>query len=321
MKVLYILGFARCGSTILGNLLGEIPGFVHVGELDRFWRRLARTGKCGCGIRLTQCSVWSTVVARVQERFHKGGWSGVGGSQGAHQEQWLRWVQELRAAAIKESDIRSRHARDPRAQLYKQLLEETLLQIESIFAAKVIVDGSKAPASGLLLTDMPNIQPYYLHLIRDPRGAVLSRQKRKAQKIDGLFNLKLRSTVLDSRRWYQSNRAAEVVERSGEVKYLRLRYESLISSPRESLLKIIRFLDEIPTELPLIDNSKAWLHENHTIGGNRNRFKSGEIELRIDNTWVSSMKRRDCLVVAALTAPLLKRYEYELKKSYPLPQP
>lgn len=320
MKVLYILGFARCGSTILGNLLGEIPGFVHVGELDRFWMRLARSSapKCGCGMKLTECGVWSTVLTRIQETFQKEGLSDPGGQ--ANHQQWAQWVQALRSAALKAGLRSPRHANNREAQLYRKIVEETFGQIGRVFGAKVIVDSSKDAASGLLLTGMATIQPYFLHLIRDPRGAVLSRQKRKAQKTDGVFDLKFRSTVIDSLRWFQNNRAAEALKSSGEIRYFRLRYESLIDNPRNSLSNIMRFLDESPTDSPLVDGSTAWLRENHTIGGNRNRFKSGEIELKIDNTWVSSMKRRDCLIVAALTAPLLKRYEYTLKRSYPLPR-
>jgi hypothetical protein len=318
MKVLYILGFARCGSTILGNLLGEIPGFIHVGELDRFWMRLSRAGrKCGCGVELTECGVWSNNLARIQERFPNGGSS----EEASHQKHWVQWVQDLRAVAIKEGGARlPRRADDPRAQLYRQIVEETLGQIETSFSAKVIVDSSKLPAAGLLLKEMPNVQPYFLHLIRDPRGAVLSRQKRKAKKTEGMFDLKLRSTILDSLRWLQSNRAGESIKNSRNVKYLRLSYERLITSPHGTLLNIMEFLGESPTNSPLIDKSRAWLRENHTVGGNRNRFKSGEIELRIDDTWVSTMKRRDCLLVTALTFPLLTRYHYTLKRSYP-PQP
>jgi hypothetical protein len=33
MKVLYIAGSGRCGSTVLSQLLGEIEEFVNIGEL------------------------------------------------------------------------------------------------------------------------------------------------------------------------------------------------------------------------------------------------------------------------------------------------
>ena len=37
-RILYITGWLRSGSTVLGNVLGELPGVLHVGELHYLWR-------------------------------------------------------------------------------------------------------------------------------------------------------------------------------------------------------------------------------------------------------------------------------------------
>ena len=48
--VVYIAGSGRSGSTLLERALGEIPGFVNVGELIDLYRRVADHGElCGCG--------------------------------------------------------------------------------------------------------------------------------------------------------------------------------------------------------------------------------------------------------------------------------
>jgi hypothetical protein len=48
IKVLYIAGFGRNGSTILGNILGELDGFFHGGELNFVWERnLLDNRRCG----------------------------------------------------------------------------------------------------------------------------------------------------------------------------------------------------------------------------------------------------------------------------------
>lgn len=39
IRVLYIVGSGRSGSTIIGNILGRIEGFSHVGELRYIWDR------------------------------------------------------------------------------------------------------------------------------------------------------------------------------------------------------------------------------------------------------------------------------------------
>ena len=48
--VIYIAGSGRSGSTMLERALGEMPGFVNVGELIDLFRHVARQGeRCGCG--------------------------------------------------------------------------------------------------------------------------------------------------------------------------------------------------------------------------------------------------------------------------------
>src|SRR5262252_9835277 len=68
--VLYIAGSGRSGSTLLERALGEIPGFVNVGELIDLYRRVAEHGeRCGCGQEFARCPFWSRVGERAV-----GGW-------------------------------------------------------------------------------------------------------------------------------------------------------------------------------------------------------------------------------------------------------
>src|SRR5689334_9575683 len=65
-RVLYITGWMRSGSTLLGNVLNELPGVLHVGELHYLWRNgVLKEGtntQCGCGRDLTECDLWSSVL-------------------------------------------------------------------------------------------------------------------------------------------------------------------------------------------------------------------------------------------------------------------
>lgn len=42
--VLYISGWCRNGSTLIGNLLNEIEGYFHTGELHYLWRNALGAG-------------------------------------------------------------------------------------------------------------------------------------------------------------------------------------------------------------------------------------------------------------------------------------
>src|SRR5439155_13251896 len=58
------MGHGWSGSTILGNLLGELEGFFHAGELRRLWGEALPSGApCGCGAPIGDCPVWSKVLA------------------------------------------------------------------------------------------------------------------------------------------------------------------------------------------------------------------------------------------------------------------
>src|SRR6266568_2127126 len=68
--ILYLAGFGRSGSTLLERTLGEMPGFVNVGELIDLFRRVAPRGeRCGCGQPFAACPFWVRVGG---EAF--GGW-------------------------------------------------------------------------------------------------------------------------------------------------------------------------------------------------------------------------------------------------------
>lgn len=65
-KILYIGGWGRSGSTILGNILGARENSVFVGETRYLWDRgLLENKRCGCKARLNQCEFWTSVVDRT----------------------------------------------------------------------------------------------------------------------------------------------------------------------------------------------------------------------------------------------------------------
>jgi hypothetical protein len=63
IKVLYVAGFGRSGSTLLGNVLGQVEGFVSVGEVRSIWEHgLIENKVCGSGTLFEDCSFWQPVL-------------------------------------------------------------------------------------------------------------------------------------------------------------------------------------------------------------------------------------------------------------------
>ena len=63
IKVVYIAGHNRSGSTLLDRMLGQIEGFIAVGELRQlWWRGLEENQACGCGAPFHDCRFWAEVI-------------------------------------------------------------------------------------------------------------------------------------------------------------------------------------------------------------------------------------------------------------------
>jgi hypothetical protein len=61
-KVLFIAGWQRSGTTLIGDLLGSTGGAQHVGELEYLRRPKHKSGLCGCGRPFEECEYWRPVL-------------------------------------------------------------------------------------------------------------------------------------------------------------------------------------------------------------------------------------------------------------------
>src|SRR3712207_3677864 len=60
--VLYIGSTRRSVSTLLDRMLGQIPGFLSVGELHYVWSRsFLQNQRCGCAQPFYSCEFWNAV--------------------------------------------------------------------------------------------------------------------------------------------------------------------------------------------------------------------------------------------------------------------
>jgi Sulfotransferase family len=305
VKVLYVVGLGRSGSTILSNALGQIGGYFSAGELNFIWKHNVLEDRlCGCGRTFRECPVWTRVI---DEAF--------GGMDGVDPREMIR---------LQASGTRTRHiplmltGRGDR--MLKERLKRLLTNyrrlyeaIGSVTGSRVIVDSSKEPAHGYAMSLVPDLDFYVLHLIRDPRAAAHSWLKKKPQPDSEEIEHMVRfSPTKSSALWNAWNASAEALWRRTPDEYLRLRYEDFVTDPRRSFERILDLLDERGVEPPLASDREIKLGVSHTVSGNPNRFETGAVELRPDREWISKMNPRDKALVTALTLPLLPRYDYPM---------
>jgi hypothetical protein len=168
--VLYVVGPTHCGSTVLGNLMGERPGHVSAGELRMAWRRwLQPDARCGCGELLRDCAFWREVsIERAAGE--------LGVANAALLDARMMATRRLPALA---SGALEREAAPLRAAFAR--LQQ---RVATAAGASVVVDTSKVPAGAVLLERAP-VELRVLHLVRDSRGVLASHRRRGSPNFPG----------------------------------------------------------------------------------------------------------------------------------------
>jgi hypothetical protein len=303
IKVLYIAGLGRSGSTLLGNILGQVGGFVSVGEVRNIWLHgLIQNKVCGCGAPFTECEFWQPIL---DEAF--------GGMGRVDPEKMIR---------LRESWARTKHIPlmlvPPGRRLIRRRLAEYLdnlgrlyRAVQTITGSRVIVDTSKYPSYSFAVEMVPSVDLHVVHLVRDPRAVGYSWLRKKLQPDPETPEyIPQESPVGTSLRWIAHNLGTESLWRRSPKRYLMLRYEDFVTEPRKTIGRVLELVQEETTPLPHVAEHEVKLGANHNIWGNPNRFQTGPIQLRPDDEWISRMEPRDMALVRLLTLPLLVRYGY-----------
>ncbi len=300
VKVLYIAGCGRTGSTLLGNALGQVEGFTHVGELLELWGNLApERPPCGCQAPVAACKMWKDVL--------KEAYGGVNESLIALMREFSK--SETPGRAFRRT-MTSRGLRALQRRVAKPVgeLEKLYLAIQRVFNCEVIVDSSKKPMYLYILQQIGAIDLYVLHLVRDPRSWAHAFLQRKVREGHVLYMKPLSSSL----RWSFRNSLVEAMSGQFQNRHWRLRYEDFVANPGGSLRGILNIVGATSSSLPLQDDHTINLKIQHTVSGNPNRFLTGMVELREDHSWETEMKSRDRMLINALTWPLLIKYGYPI---------
>ncbi len=307
VPVLYIGGHGRSGSTILAQTLGQIPGFVNVGEVWQVWYRGFRENeRCGCGQPFYSCEFWRAVG---DEAF--GGWNNIAVDKMVSFRPYLkrrRYTPHYALAA--KTSIRTRKM-NTLLEECDPFLERLYRAIQRVSGAGVIVDSSKRWTYAVLLSLLPFADLRVVHLVRDCRAVAYSwaKSKESSAVVGGRLMPRI-SPAQTSRNWSLRNYSYDSL--SGFARLSRLRYEDFVGDPAFYLPETLARLgfDEEAGGPPVIRGREISLSVDHTVSGNPSRFKTGNIELRPDEEWKVKMRGVDKNVVTALTAPLLVKYGY-----------
>jgi hypothetical protein len=223
LKVVYVMGAGRSGSTIFGVTLGNCENVFYAGELDAW---LARSGV-------------PQLDGAERTRF----WSAVRAQVSAAEELFGTEAQRCLERSLALFRIHKWPARWRIRQRYRRIAEDLYRAIGRAADVTHIVDTSHYPLRARELQQLEGVDFYLVYLVRDPRSIVASFRRRDVAQ----YSKSLLTT--NAYLWLTNLLAVSVFLRHPRDRRLVVRYEDLIENPRELLRHILTRVDS-PAALP-----------------------------------------------------------------------
>ncbi|GIU00844.1 sulfotransferase family protein [Sulfurovum sp. TSL6] len=304
IKVIYILGEGRSGSTLVERILGQHSEIFSAGELKHIWERSFKENQlCSCGKAFNECDIWGKILDNFELKD-------INPNKQQEAQEKISRLRHFFTLKNLQFNNKYRDNEDLMEiinayyELYKAILKTT--------GKKYVLDASKHPVFALLLSMHPDIELSVIHLVRDVRGVAYSWRKKKIRpEITTHQELMPRYSVIRTAiSWDVVNFIGNYVGQQVNT-YTLLRYEDIIQNPKNeisNILELLKLKDE--TNHIFMDEKTVQLNQNHTVSGNPMRFKTGEVNLRLDEEWKEKMNKKDQIITNVFTFPLLKKYRY-----------
>jgi len=305
VKVLFIGGYSRSGSTLLDCMLGQLPGVFSTGELAYIWTHgLEQNRLCGCGSRFLECPFWTEVGDLAF-----GGWDGVDAARMIAFERAVnrhRFLPFLLMPGLKpgfRADLRR----------YTDVLGRLFGAVRDVSGARLIVDSTIDPAYGFLLKRVEGLDLRLVHMVRDSRATAFSwtRHQRVRDYVDAVTYQRRFHPAATALRWTLYHQLIHLLSRAG-APATRVLYERVVASPKEEIRRVMEHIDEplSDSELGFIRPGEVTLGVNHTVAGSRMRLKQGALHVSLDDEWRAALPPAHRRLVTLLTWPLLRSYGY-----------
>lgn len=250
IKIVYIMGDGRSGSTLLDSVLSNANESISIGECHRFWLRFYEAKSiCGCGEPIEVCPLWKQVDNKITEQH---------AAYDAH--FFLKQVRQIQ--------LYQNYKRIPELlkqeewQLFKEVLKTFYTAITEITGKQVLIDSSKSVAWAYLLQELKFVDLRIVHLERSLTAVANSWKKevRLPEYVDTQVMMPIKSNLVIAKSWLKIKWMAKRVQKNGA--YYFLSYESFCNQPDTYIAQLSQFL--------ALELNTAALRSkpNHAIGGN-----------------------------------------------------
>ncbi len=303
LRVIFVAGTGRCGSTVFEMAMAESLGVPSTGELVSVWTRgVIENRACSCGEDFDSCPFWQAVVSTEPAMFTKQVATRVSASTAGV----LHAFGPLRCMTSRLRDGLPERVGpqwfDAMGALYRGVAEAT--------GSPTFTDSSKAPVIAILLSRIEGLQVDMVHLTRDPRDVARSWKHPHAVGPHTAPMPRL-APWKSAITWLLVNAAAGRAGASLSGACSNLRYEDFVDEPS-------RQINRVSGELGL--GHRSLDPERPVMVGVSPHSMSGNPPVRLRREPVRIAAQRppagglcDFLVVSGLCWPLLHRWGYRLR--------
>lgn len=267
MKLVYIAGLSRIGSTIIERVLDSSPSIFALGEFNALWTLDFQTLACACGSPVRACDFWQPILAAAKV-----------------DRPWRQRMAELEQRVAKHHFL-ARHrlnlaqlSKDPEIREYLDRQQALFATVSAQSGAEVLVDSTKFPQRAWALATLP--ETVVVHLRRDSRDWLASVRSPKFDSGRGEMQIKYSfAKLIDG--WLRCEVSMALLARRTTV--YPFSYEGFADAP-QPYLATASLADVLGAPLAGI----AWTGPTsvapsvgyHTVAGNPDRYQRAQIDIR-----------------------------------------
>jgi hypothetical protein len=291
LKLIYITGSGHSGSTLTDLILGSHSSIESVGELNKLPEYVSPHSSrsddrkfCTCGIHIEKCDYWNSILNQIDNPL---------------------------AYEINNIDTFNRNNHE----LIKQILNFT--------GKSILVDSSKNFNRLKKLIESELFDITVIHLVRDVRAVAYSKlrkQKKLKEQFGAFYKQKLQKMNKKQKlygfspsviQWLRSNvKNYKFLSQDQRIKYYILKYENLVTNPKQSISVL---LDQLGLEFEEQQLNFSTV-PHHNIAGNRMR-QSENSEIALDEEYKSELNALQWWGATCLAYRGLQLFKYPLRRN------
>ena len=289
IKIIFIGGTGRNGSTILGKIFDTAEGVTNIGEASRFSlsKRMQNLNiLCECGNSIDKCNFWKNKNI-INTNLLDDNYTNLLKLRNAHKLIFFK--------------------RNKNIHKIQKHIFNFFMKINT--NNDIYFDTSKHPSYSLIYNSINEFDVTFIHMVRSPYQFVYSQTKKKEYLLGKM------SIFRASLQWLTYNLFYEIFRYFNKNKCTRIFYEDFVRNPN----KVFKNIQKFNPDLNIIklfkfnDKKQIQLKIGHSLAGNPDKFSDKTIKIENKKHKISKFHK---IYIFLICFPLIFFYgrKYIFKK-------